>query len=538
VRRLAWIGLAVLVVAVAAVLAAVPVLIERNLSAEAVAARGTELLGREVSVDAVGVAFRPALRIRAEGVAVAGAGSLDAVEVELAWLPLLGRRLEPSDLHLRGPRLLLERGPEGGLRVRLLHPPGGAGADAGGGGFPALPAVEASDGEIRIVNPDGSPTGAPVLRIRDLELGRLRPGGRTPVALEVALDPGGTEGEGRFGVGELRLEGDLVLDGDAARITSGRLEGRDLLARGLDFPRFAGGFDYADGRVGIERLVLEGYGGEALVSGALRVGRPARFEGTLDASGLRLPDMIGDWRDRPLEVVPRTLEAHAALDVALRTDDPGTGRGTLHVREGELPAGSLFSVLLGGIGRLTGDVFSIGKRTAPAPSRVERITASVALRDGRLHSDDLVVVTDDYRFDAGGSLGLDRTLALSGTLALTSRGAQRMLASAALPLPGAGAGVPGIPLEVGGTLGSPRFTARMTALPGSAVAALTGLVRGGGGLVKGTVEAGGGLVKGAAETGGGLAKGAAEAGRGALDRVFGRGEAEEPAAEPPSREAP
>ena len=136
------------------------------------------------------------------------------------------------------------------------------------------------------------------------------------------------------------------------------------------------------------------------------------------------------------------------------------------------------------------------------------------LRGDRLHTTDLEVVTDDYRYAAAGSIGLDQTLAISGQLQLSNRGAQRMVASAALPFGGSRGLLPEIPVEVAGTLGAPNVTARATALPGTATSALVGLIPGGGTLVKGAADAG----KSAAEVG----TGAVRAGKKTIEKVLGR----------------
>jgi hypothetical protein len=484
-RRALAIVLAASALVVLAVGVAIPIVLQRNLSAEAVAARGTDLARRPVTVEAVGITFRPGLRIRAEGVEVEGAASAEAVEVELAWWPLLFRRLEPSELHLRGATLLVERA--GGFRVRLLHPPG---ARRAGGGVPSsLPALEAGDGEIVVVDADGRPTGDPTLRIHDLELAPLRPGRPVPLRLSVAVEPGDAA---RWSVAEARLEAFLELAGDGAplRISSGRASGRDLVARRLHFGRFEGRFAYADERIAIEALELTGYDGRLEFAGSARLGGTAEVEGRFDARDLDLAAMIADWRGRPSEHAPARLDAHGDLAVPVPGLEHGTGTGRIVTRGGTAPAGSLFSVLLGSIGRLAGWVFRASPDFSPAPSRVERASAGWSLRDDRIHTEDLEVVTDDYTYSAAGSLGLDRTLAFSGSLQLTSRGAQRMVASAALPLPGATAVIPKIPLDVGGRLGAVTLDARVASLPGAATSALTGLVRGGGGLVKDAAGAG------------------------------------------------
>lgn len=258
------------------------------------------------------------------------------------------------------------------------------------------------------------------------------------------LEPGA---DARFAIGRLQLEGLLERSEGELRIHSGRAEGSELTLRGLRFSRAEGRFAYAAGRVGVERLVLDGYDGAVSFEGSLRPGRPGRIEGELRATDLDLAGLVADWRGRPLDRPLGSLDLGGTVALFLRATDRGTGRGELAIRGGELPAGSLFAALLGSIGRLTGQVISLGGQVAPSPSRVERVTASVTLRDDRLHTENLEIVTDDYRYAASGSLGLDRTVAFSGRLQLSNRGAQRMVASAALPLGGSGGLVPEIPVD-------------------------------------------------------------------------------------------
>ncbi|HKJ23468.1 MAG TPA: hypothetical protein VKB65_01505, partial [Myxococcota bacterium] len=308
-RRALAAAAAIGALAVVAFFVAVPIVIDRNLSAEAVAARGSALLGSPVTVGSVGVAFVPALRIRAEDVAAEGVGSAEAVEVEIAILPLLWRRVEVVELHLRRPRLLLVRGPDGAFRLRLLHAPGRAG---GPGGPADLPELEARDGELVAVEADGAPTGAPVLHVERLELGRTLLGRHAALRLDVSLDPGD---DGRFGVGRLALRGAFERTAEGVALREARAEGRDLRVRGLRFPSFEGRFDYEAGRARISELSLAGYDGSVSLAGTLRSGQPARFAGHFEARGLSVAAMVEDWRGRPLDHGPGVLDAAGDVDL-------------------------------------------------------------------------------------------------------------------------------------------------------------------------------------------------------------------------------
>jgi hypothetical protein len=698
---------AVLLLAVVGVLVAVPIAISRQLSPEGVARRASELAGQPVVVKGVELAFRPGLRIRAEGVTIGDHGAAEAVEVAIAIAPLLHRRIDPAELYLVGARIPLQRTPEGGFRIALFERRAGA----GGGATTRLPALEARDGEIFVVEADGTRADAPVLRVERLELGPLAEGGRAPLRLDLAVEAapgsrwslgearlegalalregrpaiesgrfegrdarvrglriedfqaefayaggvvtiealdfsayGGTgsilgqlwlggesrlDGEfhatgteladavadwrgrapahvdadrwslgsarvqaavtvgggaarvesgrlegrdarvrglrierfgGGFGYadgvvaiealdfsayggvgsvsGDLRLAGpsrlagefraasaevarlvadwrgrapapvdadrwslgparvqaSLTLDGGATRVESGRLEGRDARVRGLRIERFGGGFGYADGVVAIEALEFAAYGGEGSASGRVTPG-PGRFEGKVALQGVALADLIADWRGKPFAGEPGRLGGEASLSLPFSDLAAGSGQGRVTLRDGRIPAASLFDTLLGSLGRLTGRLLSVGRMTAPAPSRVDALTAGFALRAGRLRSEDLELVTDDYRWRARGSLGLDASLDFTGLLQLTSRGLQRMLASGALPLPAATSVIPEIPLRVTGTLGKPSFSADAAGLPAASRGTLGGLVRGGGSVVKGAARGGESAVK-------------------------------------------
>jgi len=210
--------------------------------------------------------------------------------------------------------------------------------------------------------------------------------------------------------------------------------------------------------------------------------------------GVALAAAISDWRGEPVGADPGRLDADGGVALLLGGSERGSGKGQLELREGRLPAGSLFDAVLGMMGRLTGRMLSVGSAARPEPSRLERLTASWQLRAERLHSSDLELVTDDYVYRGQGSLGLDGSLGFDGRLQLNARGLQRMLASAALPLPGASAAIPVIPLSVRGSLGAPSITADAARIPAAAVGILTGWVKGGAGLVEGAARAGKGVV--------------------------------------------
>jgi hypothetical protein len=97
--------------------------------------------------------------------------------------------------------------------------------------------------------------------------------------------------------------------------------------------------------------------------------------------------------------------------------------------------------------------------------QLESLDATFALRDARASTQDLVVVTSDYRMEGSGSVGLDGSLRLSTQVALAPHGVKKVYMYAAVPFrkPGNDA-LPAVPVQVYGSIGAPDVVPDVTGL--------------------------------------------------------------------------
>jgi hypothetical protein len=171
--RVAALGaLVVVVLGVAAVW-----IVRQRLSPEAAAVLLSQVLGRDVQVDTVGLRFRPAPWLRVEGIAMRDL-EIRAVELAPRIAPLLRGELEVAAVRLEGTRLSLVRNRDGsvtfGNAARTVSLPAGRET----ANLPALPRIEVYDSILRVVDRSAAPAPVTVqarvdaLRIRDFATGR------------------------------------------------------------------------------------------------------------------------------------------------------------------------------------------------------------------------------------------------------------------------------------------------------------------------------------------------------------------------------
>jgi hypothetical protein len=303
----------------------------RTLSPDAVAARLSGMLGREVQVRALHVHFTPWPRLGLEEVRVAPDVEIESVKVALRPLALLRLRAEPARFELVRPRFTLVRGADGVFSV-------GEGADADEepasaprGRLAALPEIEVDSATIdfidRAVASDLPSTRFFVERLT-LDHSLF---GAEHVRAQIRAGP---EGES----GTLRVDATIE-----------PLEGTDLWNASLELDAAIDDLDaelllpylperwavsQAEGRVGaklsargsraagIEADIALDLPG-ALGTSDLELSGSSRVEAHLSWRG-------GEWvlRDGRLRAAGATLEGHRAsdLDVAF-----GYARGTLEI---------------------------------------------------------------------------------------------------------------------------------------------------------------------------------------------------------------
>ncbi|HKJ24924.1 MAG TPA: AsmA-like C-terminal region-containing protein [Myxococcota bacterium] len=434
--RLAGVGALLIAGALAASAA---LTLSHALSPAAFAAMVGDGLGGELHVERVSLGFDPRPRIRVEGLEIDGLGSAAAAEIELRLRPLVRGELRLRAVALEDAKLVLQRGPTG--EFLPLFEPGEA------GDLSSLPAFEAGGGEIRIVQGDKLTA---VVRITSLSLGHFRDTGSAPLVLAGNV----TGGDGRWHTHPIRVRATLVQTAARLELHDGRARARHVGANWFAGRDARARFAWRDGRIEIESLDFRAYGGRwrltgaVELSGGMRLDVAARVEGVDFAALLSAAD---GRRGKTRADLGRLRMRWDPLHVPWRGGprfELGEGRGHVLVSGGALPGTSLLGSLIG---------------LEPAPTPIESFSSLVTLRDGRLYSEALRLVTGDYTLEAQGSVGLDRSVALEGRLDLAG---DRIRASV----------VPTMPVTIAGTLPHPHVDTHVSRVPGGGIGVVAGVV--------------------------------------------------------------
>jgi hypothetical protein len=212
---------------------------------------------------------------------------------------------------------------------------------------------------------------------------------------------------------------------------------------------------------------------EALIAGFSRSARPPTLTGILDGEG------TFQGKGRNLAAWEKTL----------------VGKGRVVVRDGSLPGFNIFETVLRAMLGLFSKILPVKKDvTLAEPTNFKRFEQAFTVRDGRVHTDDLSLVTDDYHLTGAGSFGLDTTLDYNTQVALTPQGTQKMIVLASLPLMNAAfQNIAPVPMRVKGTFDKPILRPDVTAFsPGM----LRGIIQGVGSAPSRTIEGGTNVIKG------------------------------------------
>jgi hypothetical protein len=415
--------------------------LQHALSPESFAAHASRGLGRTVVAERVRLAWTPGLRIRAEGLDVEGLGRADAAELELSWAALLRGRVRPVAVRLEEPRIELERTPDGGFAPIFRRPAGEGPGDLG-----RLPRFEAESGEVRFVDavrPE-RPTRA-VVRIRSLSVGRFDADGAARLVVAGFARDGD---EARWWADRLRLQGRLIQSPERTALADGRFRAAHVRVRWWHGHDLAARFDYADRVVRVDALDVRAFSGRWSASGRIELEGGTRIACQARIRDARVAEMA---RAMQPDAEPGDLGAlRARLDLAVPWRggpdwSRARGTGTLRIEGGQLSARSMIG--------------------SPRPSSVKHLGGDVRIRDGRVHSDDVHLVTDDYRLEATGSVGFDGSLDLAGRVHLSHRGLNKLATTRALPLPDGDAAFPAIPVTIGGRLGDADVDTHVSWVP-------------------------------------------------------------------------
>lgn len=212
-RSRKWIAVAIAAAIFAALLVALPFVVDVNRYRELIERRAEETLGRDVRLGTMRLSLLP-LGVRVDDVALAalpaeGGGDLlkiDRVRVGARLMPLLAKRLEVTGIVLDRLAMTLERGADGRWNVERLVAGGGGqripGGDATSGGGPSVlvDSLRVKDG--RIVVRDRAQKPPLELTLAGLDLSLRDVGLDRPVGIDLSatIEPADGAGRGRLGV--------------------------------------------------------------------------------------------------------------------------------------------------------------------------------------------------------------------------------------------------------------------------------------------------------------------------------------------------
>jgi hypothetical protein len=235
-------------------------------------------------------------------------------------------------------------------------------------------------------------------------------------------------------------------------------------------------FDYRDRLLRVEELRVEAYGGTWSAHGSIHFGTPVTFDVEARAQGVKGPELLAALSQGASEAdveeesdtagaegsdpfVFDTVEAETHLKgrwvgaetLARHTD--GSYRMTL--RGGSVRSSALTVAVWNAlVGRLPFVGEEISSRSPKESNRIDPLRASYVLRDGRLHTDDLLFVTEAYTLTGTGSMGFDGSVDYSTKVAFTAQGVQKLTVMASVKLPlRYDPHMPPIPVAMTGTLG-------------------------------------------------------------------------------------
>jgi uncharacterized protein involved in outer membrane biogenesis len=252
-----------------------------------------------------------------------------------------------------------------------------------------------------------------------------------------------------------------------AHLAAARIAATDLTAA----------FTYGEQALHLTAARASLYGGTWTQSGLVTLADPPDFDISVRADGIAcdalLTAITGEHPEYGCERFSAEADVRGEWRGADSVADRAEGSGRIEMSGGTIPSSSIIGALWHAMVPLVAS--GRAPRGIGDPTRVDRLTESFALRRGRMHTDDLRLITDDYTVTGTGSIGLDGTLDLDTEVALTPAGIAKLLVMAALPIPGELPDLPPISTRITGTVGSPFIRPEVEELP---LAALRGLFRG------------------------------------------------------------
>ena len=274
----------------------------------------------------------------------------------------------------------------------------------------------------------------------------------------------------------LNLSAHVAITPDGVALSDGQLTVTQLAAGRITATDITSAFAYATRTLHLVSARASLYGGTWSQTGKVTMTSPPLFDVTVRAEDLVCDALLTAITGAHPQYGCERLSADA--NVVGSWSGPKTiaggldGSGHLELRGGTIPSSSIVGAVWDALVPL---VHAGATRTIGAPTRVDRLTQSFALRDGRMNTSDLRLITDDFTLTGTGSIGLNGTLNLNTEIAMTAAGMTKLLTMASVPIPGEPSRLPSIPTRITGTLGDPIVRPKVADLP---VAMVKGIFRG------------------------------------------------------------
>jgi uncharacterized protein involved in outer membrane biogenesis len=290
----------------------------------------------------------------------------------------------------------------------------------------------------------------------------------------------------------LKLSAHLSASGAGVALSDGQLAIAQLAAARITASDIGVAFAFATPVLHLTAAHATAYEGTWTQSGTVTLTDPPSFDVNLRADGVAcealLTAVTGVRPQYGCERFSADAAVHGPWSGARTVARGAAGSGHVDMHGGTIPSSSIIGAIWQAIVPLVHA--PEGGSLGGPPSRVDHLTQSFTLRSGRMHTNDLSLVTDDYRVSGGGSIGLDGTLDLNTEVAMTATGVTKLLTMASLPIPGEPGNLPPIPTRITGSVGDPIVRPEVEHLPVAAVQALFQGARGAGEALKDAAGAG------------------------------------------------
>ena len=266
--------------------------------------------------------------------------------------------------------------------------------------------------------------------------------------------------------------------------------GRDLHA----------GFQLLPHELEIAELRLEAFGGRVRQRGRVALGAPPELDFEIELEDVDLRALAGGVG----EGEPVRTQARARISGAWTGEEnwlaPLAGSGELRSSGGTLAGATITRAISDA---LRAAVPGAGNGEPRADTRraavLEKATASLAIEEGRIRSENLRVETSDYRLKGRGSLGHDGSLDVRSEVTLSSAGVDGVLAWLPVgPSARKSLRMPAIPVRITGSAGQPTARADVASMPLATLAGLLNVPSRAKNLIKGAAEGAGAALRGGA----------------------------------------